>query len=53
MRLLVGEHRFLLSDIALRTMLAGITIKQALVSGVSVAVAIAWLLIKDRLDFGR
>src|SRR5258706_9618644 len=50
---LVGENRFSLADVALRTMFARVTIKQALMSGVPVAVAVAGLLVKDRLDFCR
>ncbi len=45
LRELVGKHRFLLTNIAFRSVRAGEAIEQALVSGVPVAIAVARLLI--------
>src|SRR5258708_7446809 len=52
-RQLVGKHRFLLADVALRAVLRDVTIEQALVSGVPVAIAVAWLLVQNGLDLCR
>jgi len=51
LRQLIGEHRFLLANVALRSVHPSEAIQQALVPRMPVAIAVARLLVQNRPDF--